>query len=301
MKKIVGLLLVGIIGVTLASCGEQKEGNTSQIESSTNTESISAKDVDSSESEKKDKESQIEEISLVMNKEFTTNDEGIAIINGKTTPEAKVKIGLGVFKNTKADLNGDFELKYNLELTESQSINIVASKDGKKAKQSISIIPSEQFIALTEQKQAEYEAKKAVKDEEKARAKAEKENNKSSTNKNYEEANNEISENLRLKQGWASGTIDSDGNPTDNDTPNPEYSNWMYVNSIVYTGTNIEVQVTADFQSFSSSEKDLLASSSQGIVMSNTDLTERPHIFFFNGENSYGGSKVFSANEYKWY
>ncbi|MGL4697085.1 hypothetical protein [Enterococcus larvae] len=113
--------------------------------------------------------------------------------------------------------------------------------------------------------------------------------------------NSEIQEHLDLNKGWALGTIDENGNAIEGGTPNAEYANWIYVNSITYDGSQVDVQVTADFLSLSESEKNSLASSCQGIAMSNALLDSRPSIYFYNGENSYGHTKILDKNSYTWY
>ncbi|MFL2124017.1 hypothetical protein ACEN4K_03575 [Marinilactibacillus psychrotolerans] len=112
--------------------------------------------------------------------------------------------------------------------------------------------------------------------------------------------NEEIAISLEQNQGWALGTIDSDGNEIENGEPNNEYGPWLYVQSITYTGDDVEVQVTADFKTLTKSEKDMIASSSQGIVQSYANIDIRPRVYVYNGENSLGGSKTLSANEYNW-
>lgn len=113
--------------------------------------------------------------------------------------------------------------------------------------------------------------------------------------------NKEIATHLEQNKGWALGTIDENANPIENGEPNPDYAIWPYVNSITYTGKDLEVQVTADFLDFSDSEKEQVASSAQGIAMSYGLLEERPHVYIYNGENAYGRSTVLDATKYKWY
>lgn len=115
-----------------------------------------------------------------------------------------------------------------------------------------------------------------------------------------DEINKYVAEHLEHNKGWALGTIDDNANPIDNGEPNHEYGIWLYVNSIVYNGNDVEVQVTADFLDFTEDEKNEIGKSSQGIVMSFGVLDKRPHVFVFNGENSYGGSTILDAMKFKW-
>ena len=213
-----------------------------------------------------------EEIPLDLPDQFQADENGEVKITGTTIPDAKVKIGKGIVgDSTKSDSNGEFDLTYK-KVDEEKEIKINVSKDGQKASKSITITPfPEQSSNSKEDSQQS-----------------------SSVDSELTEINNEIDEHLKLNQGWALGTIDENGEP------NPEYQNWLIVHSIEWTGTDIEVQVTEDFRSLSSDEKDNLASSIQGAVMSYSLQDERAHIYFYNGENALGRSKVLSATEYKW-
>lgn len=118
----------------------------------------------------------------------------------------------------------------------------------------------------------------------------------------YAEINNEIDDLLKENKGWALGTIDENATPIENGTPNPEYAIWIYVKSIIYTGSDVEVQVTADFKNLSIKEKNELASSCQSIAMACIRGDYKiPAIYFYNGEDAYGGSKITDRNSYKWY
>lgn len=119
-------------------------------------------------------------------------------------------------------------------------------------------------------------------------------------NQGTSEINEELKKYLDVNKGWALGTLNSYGEPTENGSPNPEYKNWVYVKSIIYSDDSVDMQVTADFLSLSTAEKDKLASSAQGMTASIALLDDRPHIYVYNGDNSYGGSKILSANKYKW-
>lgn len=119
-------------------------------------------------------------------------------------------------------------------------------------------------------------------------------------NEEYEEINELIAQHLKDNQGWALGTIDNMGNPVEDGTPDPEYAVWPFVRSITWNGSDVEVQVTADFQNFTKAEKELVASSSQGIAMSYAELSDRPSVYIYNGETSYGHSGIINRNSYTW-
>lgn len=148
--------------------------------------------------------------------------------------------------------------------------------------------------AKIETKETKTESKKS------SEPKKDKSKNRTKNNAKYDDVNKELANDLSLNQGWANGTIDNNGNPTETGTPNPNYKNWIYVQKITYDGQNIEMQVTSDFLSLDETEKNNLASAAQGSTMASAALEDRPHIYVYNGDNSYGGSRVLSANEYKW-
>lgn len=151
MKKITGILLVSIL--LLSSCGstEKSRSNTSNSTSDTSSTAITST---TSETTVKTTASSSKEtkISLTLeSSEFTTDAEGIAIIKGTTTPKAKVKVGLGFLgDSTKADKNGLFQLKYELNNAEEKELKINVSFDGDKKSKKVIITPSQDFIAKIE-------------------------------------------------------------------------------------------------------------------------------------------------------
>ncbi|OTN76768.1 hypothetical protein A5886_001847 [Enterococcus sp. 8G7_MSG3316] len=105
---------------------------------------------------------------------------------------------------------------------------------------------------------------------------------------------------IEENQGFALGTLDGDGNPTDNGTPDDFFAPWLIIRSIEYTGSDIQANVTADFVSFTTQEKDSLASSIQnavGVFTSDFSL----HVYVYNGENALGHSKLLDSRSYTWY
>lgn len=166
MKKITGILLVSIL--LLSSCGstEKSRSNTSNSTSDTSSTAITST---TSETTVKTTVSSSKEtkISLTLeSSEFTTDAEGIAIIKGTTTPKAKVKVGLGFLgDSTKADKNGLFQLKYELNNAEEKELKINVSFDGDKKSKKVIITPSQDFIAKIEAEESK-EAEESRKAEE---------------------------------------------------------------------------------------------------------------------------------------
>ncbi|RGW12399.1 hypothetical protein [Enterococcus asini] len=191
MKKITGILLVSIL--LLSSCGstEKSRSNTSNSTSDTSSTAITST---TSETTVKTTASSSKEtkISLTLeSSEFTTDAEGIAIIKGTTTPKAKVKVGLGFLgDSTKADKNGLFQLKYELNNAEEKELKINVSFDGDKKSKKVIITPSQDFIAkieAEESKEAE-ESRKAEESKQIEESKEAEESRKAEESKQIEES-----------------------------------------------------------------------------------------------------------------
>lgn len=272
MKKFTGFLTLLLVGFTLSAC----TANGEETSNSDTKESTTSSTVTSSSKA---------ELLLQMDEEFQSDENGDVKILGTTLPDSKVKIGRGIIgDSTTADKTGKFELSSKIK-DEEKEVTINVSNGDQTTSKKITLKPHP--ILLEESS-------------EESNTSSTEESSSSSDCSETNEISQYIDQHLKDNQGWASGTIDENGNPIENGQPNPDYANWLYVQSIKYDGTNIDVQVTSDFQSLSDEEKADLASSSQGIVMSYADLTTRPHIYFYNGENSLGGSKVLSATDFKW-
>lgn len=186
---------------------------------------------------------------------------------------------------------------------ESSTDEITSSVQSTKNDESAEVKENDSSAKVSKQEKKEKDTTEKTSEEYKE-VKKESDTDKSKTENDAEldEINKEIATHIEQNKGWALGTIDENANPIDDGTPNSDYANWLYVNSIIYDGTDIEVQVTADFKSLSTDEKNSLASSAQGITTSYASLLDsKPHVYFYNGENAYGGSKVLSATDYKWY
>ena len=90
--------------------------------------------------------SQENKIFIELPDNIETDDNGVAIIQGKTIPNAEVKIGYGIVGNkTKSDSNGQFTLKYELKKN-SKVLKINIKKDHKKASQKVTINASQKKI-----------------------------------------------------------------------------------------------------------------------------------------------------------
>lgn len=75
-----------------------------------------------------------------------------------------------------------------------------------------------------------------------------KENDESKEKATESKINSVIAKDLKLDKGWAEGTLDEDGNPTDNGTPNDDFAWATVVEKIEYSSNNLRVYVTSDFK-----------------------------------------------------
>lgn len=186
------------------------------------------------------------------------------------------------------------------------SLMLFGACGGKEVTQEVSkaSVESIEQVSSTDSS-SEKEEKKNIENSESDVSEESKETEKNDGKEYMSEYDDDLERYIEENKGFALGTLDEDGNPTENGTPNPEFANWIYVQDIkITTDKQIDVNITEDFKSLSKSEKDNLASSIQGVVMMFTeaqDANDRYHIYFYNGGNTLGGSKVLQSNEYKWY
>lgn len=136
------------------------------------------------------------------------------------------------------------------------------------------------------------------------------EDEESKENEQIEKINKMLSERVEQTKGWALGTLDADGNPTETGEPNPYYDYALYIREISYDGNNLEMQTDAGFSELSEEQKTIVATQSQNIASTvigevedwETDKYQnRLYLTVFNGENALGHSKILDVNEFKWY
>ncbi|MCO6018281.1 hypothetical protein CKN86_02165 [Carnobacterium divergens] len=134
-----------------------------------NTSSIKNADKETADSSKKD-------ITLKLNKETVeTDQDGKAIIEGKTTPSATIQIGFGIEnKSAEADEKGNFSISYKFKDKEEQTIEIISSLDGNSKTKKIKVTPSTEYMKKVERQEQEKEAEKLSKEQEKENKKNEK-------------------------------------------------------------------------------------------------------------------------------
>lgn len=123
--------------------------------------------------------------------------------------------------------------------------------------------------------------------------------------------NEKIAASLKENQGFANGTLDKDGNPTDNGTPNDDFNWALYINSIKYAkDKSLEVQVINDFKALSIDDKKTVINSAQNSALaaisevkdvSTETYQSNLYVSIYNGTTAIGHSRMTKYTEFKWY
>lgn len=141
----IGLIAVSVFLIGIFPSSDSKEVAKSADKDIRNSTEISSKKV---------------ELSLSVPKEATSDDEGIVIIKGNTSPHAEVTVGMGIVGDkTTADKSGEFELSYDMDFQEETTLTINSKLDGNSKSSKVSVKMNQ--AALDNLKQKEAEASKA--------------------------------------------------------------------------------------------------------------------------------------------
>lgn len=115
-------------------------------------------------------------------------------------------------------------------------------------------------------------------------------------------------ESLTEDQGFANGTLDENGNPTQNGTKNPQYNWATHVQKILWKDNGIEVYIY-DADNLTESQLTTVAQSAQSAAtatlltegkISDKESVQGIHTTVYSGNKAIGHSKVFSPKEFKW-
>lgn len=130
----------------------------------------------------------------------------------------------------------------------------------------------------------------------------------SSSKKKSDSINDKLMKSLTEDQGWANGTLDENGNPTQNGTKNPQYNWATHVQKILWKDNGIEVYIY-DADNLTESQLTTVAQSAQGTAtatlltegkISDKESLQGIHTTVYSGNNVIGHSKAFSPKEFKW-
>lgn len=129
--------------------------------------------------------------------------------------------------------------------------------------------------------------------------------------KKLKKVNKEMKAYLQEDQGFAEGTLDENGNPTDNGTPNPEFDYATYVKKIELNETlQAKVYYNSKIADLSVAEANEISSKVQGMItaclvennrISDDEAIEGTFVTFYYGKNAIGHSKLTNYKEFKWY
>lgn len=130
----------------------------------------------------------------------------------------------------------------------------------------------------------------------------------SSSKKKADSINTKLMESLTEDQGFANGTLDENGNPTQNGTKNPQYNWATHVQKILWKDNGIEVYIY-DADNLTESQLTTVAQSAQSAAtatlltegkISDKESVQGIHTTVYSGNKAIGHSKVFSPKEFKW-
>lgn len=122
--------------------------------------------------------------------------------------------------------------------------------------------------------------------------------------------NSSINDHLREDQGFAKGTIDENGEETDNGTPNPEFDWATTIDKIQYDGeSTVVIYINDDFMNYDKSEAQSILNKAQNVAYNfigedqNWDDEEYRKGLPTNvkhGESKIATSKTLNTKEFKW-
>ncbi|MGO3836306.1 MAG: hypothetical protein ACTJHF_08215, partial [Lactococcus cremoris] len=131
----------------------------------------------------------------------------------------------------------------------------------------------------------------------------------SSSSNESNSVNTQIATYLEQNKGFANGTLDENGNPTDNGTPNPVFNWALTINEMDYEENLLKVHVNDNFLTLSQTDADSAALSAQNAAVSIISENEdwdmdkaSDGIFtqiYYNG-NVIARSKMTDVKEFKW-
>lgn len=130
----------------------------------------------------------------------------------------------------------------------------------------------------------------------------------SSSKKKADSINTKLMESLTEDQGFANGTLDENGNPTQNGTKNPQYNWATHVQKILWKDNGIEVYIY-DADNLTESQLTTVAQSAQSAATSvlydngkidDSKVSEGVFTTVYSGNKAIGHSKAFSPKEFKW-
>lgn len=130
----------------------------------------------------------------------------------------------------------------------------------------------------------------------------------SAQTKNVEQANAAISERLTQAQGWANGTLDSNGNSTNSVTPNSAYNWAKIITSIKYAENELTIYVNKDYVGMSKeqfanymymAENSALNALSEANIINENAVKNGLYTRVFDGDTKIAQSKITDRHQFK--
>lgn len=158
-----------------------------------------------------------------------------------------------------------------------------------------------------ESKEAEKDTTEVSDDEENEENK---EDDKNQDDEQIDDINAELAEFMEQNKGFALGTLDENGEPTEDGEPNPDFAWSLYVHELIYNGNDLEMKTDAGFLDLSDAERTEVANRAQNIgnsvigMYEDWDINKYQNRLFLtvsNGKNVLGNSKIIDVTEFKWY
>ena len=118
-----------------------------------------------------------------------------------------------------------------------------------------------------------------------------------------------IAKDLKLDKGWADGSLDEDGNPTDNGTPQDDFAWAVFIEKIEYSSDNLRIYVNNGFKNLNDNERQVaiesaMRASYSGInkykKMEQEQIKSGLYTEIYMGDTSIGHSKISNHSQFSW-
>lgn len=295
----IGLILLSILLMSIFPSPDSKESAKSSDKDTKSSTKISSKN---------------EALSLTVPKEVLSNDDGLIAIKGNTSPHAEVTIGMGVVGDkTTANKSGDFELSYDMDFQDETTLTINSRLDGDSKSSKVKVKMNETALARLEQKEIEASKDEESKEAENQRTeeskKDEKQKKKESSKQKYLSVNKDIAAHLAEDQGFATGSLDKDGNPTENGNPNTEFNWALFISKVEYNEDGLDIYVNENFLSLNKADRKEVINTAQSAAAAYIGPSEdwqaeeyRNGLFstIKSETEIIGSSRVLDVKDYKW-
>lgn len=173
--------------------------------------------------------------------EYDTDKDGIANIKATTAKDAKVVLTpLSPYlekKRTKADENGNFNFEVEVSDTDLEEYELQASYNDEISKKLDVHVWNDYY-------EDENGTEDTINEEE----------NTSDPDNNDNDINSQIDDHLIEDKGFASGTLDENGNESDSGIPNPEFNWALTIDDIKYSDNFLTITVNDNFLDYNESD-----------------------------------------------